>query len=97
MKVGFELSSQGSVIVYNLLLVMKVGKLNLEICIKLVHGKSFHGCTKIFGNSLLRSLTVRSKLSPINAKEPCSVRDGVIPSLNPPNRRMGPRSKVPSL
>ena len=40
---------------------------------------------------------VSSKLSPINVKEPHSTGDGVIPPLNPPNRRVGPRFKVPHL
>ena len=33
-KVGFELSSSSNIIVYNILLVVKVGKSNLEIYIK---------------------------------------------------------------
>ena len=89
MKAGFELSSPGSIILYNLLLVTKVGKLNLEIHIKWVHGKSFSGRTKIFGNGLIRSLAIRGQLPPINAKKPCSIADSIIPPLDPPKRDWG--------
>ena len=96
MKVGLELSSLSSVIVCNLLLVMRVEKPNLEIHIKWVHGKRFCGCIEIFGNSFIRSLTVRSNFSTINVKEPHSMGNGVIPPLNPPSKRVGPRFKVQS-
>ena len=76
---------------------MKVGEPNLEIQIKRIHCKSFSGHTKIFGNNFIGFLTVRSELSPINLKKPRNTGDGVIPPLNPPTRRVGPRIKVPSL
>ena len=88
-KVGFKLSSLGDIIVYNLILVTEIGKLNLEIYVKQIHGKSLSASTKIFGSGLIWSSAVGGQLSPINGQEPYSMGDGIIPPLNKPKVDLG--------
>ena len=66
MKADLELSSLSGIIVCNLFLAMEVGKLNLDICVKWIHGESLNICTKIFGSGLIQSSIVGGQLSLIN-------------------------------
>ena len=96
-KEGFDLSSLDDISIYNLFMMLKVSKLDLEIRIKWIHGKSLAGCTKIFGSGLIRSSMINGQLSTINVKEPYSMGDGIVPPLNPPRFGVGPRLKIPHL
>jgi hypothetical protein len=97
MEISLDLSTMSNIAISNLLLVMKVGQPNLQICIKGIHGKGFRGGTKIFSASLIRSSVIPRKLSPVNGKKSYSLGDGIIPPLNSLNLSVGLRFHIPDM
>ena len=86
-ETGFELSSTGSIVVSNLFVMAKPGKLNLQICIKGIEGESLRSFSEGQSVSLIHPFLENGNLTPIDAQKMCSSGNGIRPPLKPTRLR----------
>ena len=69
---GLELSSSGSIVVCNLLVMAKLGKLDLQIRIKGIEGESLRSFSEGKSVSLISPFSEYGNMTPIDAQKTCS-------------------------
>ena len=72
----------------NLFVMENFGKLDLQIHIKGIEGKSFKGFSESQSSGLVRAFPENCQLSTIDAQRASSSRNSIIPPLYPPILRM---------
>ncbi len=66
-EIGLDLSSTGSIVVSNFLVMVKLGKVNLQIHIKGVEGESLRGFFEGEFIGFIRAFPKNCQLAPIDA------------------------------
>ena len=88
MKASLDLGSVSCIIINNLFVMVNFGKLDLQIHIKGIEGKSFRGFLESQSSDLIRVFPKNYQLLAIDAQKVSSSRNSIIPPLNPTNMRM---------
>ena len=87
-ETGLELSSTGSIVVSNLFVMAKLGKLDLQIHIKGIEGESLRSFSEGQSISLIRLFSENGNLTPIDAQKMRHSGNGIRPPLKPSCLRM---------
>ena len=94
-ETGFELSSLGSIVVSNLLVMAKLGKLDLQICIKGIKGESLRSFSEGKDVSFICLFSENGYFMPIDAQKMHSSGNGIGPPLKPSRLRMRTWHQIP--
>ena len=94
-ETGLELSSTGSIVVNNLFVMAKLGKLDLQIRIKGIEGESLRSFSEGQSVSLIRPFFEDGNLTPIDAQKTRSSGNGSRPPLTPSRLRMRTWLQIP--
>ena len=94
-KASLDLGFASNIVISNLFVMANFSKLDLQIHIKGIEGKSFRGFFENQSSGLIRAFPENCQLFAKDAQKASSSGNSIIPPLYPSNMRMRTWRKIP--